>query len=253
MEFSPTDADAGLLSLYPEARVGGFTSVDGTIEFYSRVNALLTPDMIVLDLGAGRGVWYSDDRVSYRRSLRNLRGKVTRVIGVDVDPAVVDNPSVDDARVMSEGGPIPVDSATVDMIICDAVFEHVEDPDTFISEIDRILKPGGWLCARTPNRAGYPALMARLVPNSRHARVLRRMQPRRKDADVFPTRFLLNDRKQLEERFSEPAWSGVVYTPNSEPSYAGRSVLAWRAFYLWHRVLPRRWCTGLVLFVRRAP
>lgn len=40
---------------FPEIRAGGFTSLDGTIEFYTRVNALLTADMTVLDFGEGAG------------------------------------------------------------------------------------------------------------------------------------------------------------------------------------------------------
>ena len=32
---------------------GGFSSLDGTMEFFTRVNVLLEPDYTVLDLGAG--------------------------------------------------------------------------------------------------------------------------------------------------------------------------------------------------------
>ena len=38
---------------FPEVGAGGFTSLDGTIEFYTRINALLAPDMAVLDFGGG--------------------------------------------------------------------------------------------------------------------------------------------------------------------------------------------------------
>jgi hypothetical protein len=37
--------------------------LDGTIEFYGRVNAVMKTTDIVLDLGAGRGSWYYDDGV----------------------------------------------------------------------------------------------------------------------------------------------------------------------------------------------
>jgi hypothetical protein len=40
---------------YPEAQFGGFAGIDGTIAFSNRVNALLTPAIVVLDLGCGRG------------------------------------------------------------------------------------------------------------------------------------------------------------------------------------------------------
>jgi hypothetical protein len=82
---------------YPEARFGGFTAVDGTVAFYVRVNALLQPDMTVLDVGCGRG-GYSEDTCAFRRDLRVLRGKVRRVIGIDVEDAGMSNPCVDEFR-----------------------------------------------------------------------------------------------------------------------------------------------------------
>ncbi len=76
---------------YPESRFGGFTDVDGTIAFYMRVHALLTPSSTVVDIGCGRGA-YDEDPVVVRRDLRIFRGKVARVIGIDVDPAGVFRP-----------------------------------------------------------------------------------------------------------------------------------------------------------------
>ena len=43
--------------------------MDSTIQFYERINALLQPDFVVLDFGAGRGASHSEDRVRYRREL----------------------------------------------------------------------------------------------------------------------------------------------------------------------------------------
>lgn len=59
---------------YPETEFGGFADIDGTLAFYRRVNALLTPDSVVLDVGCGRGE-YRDDPIPIRRDARILRGK----------------------------------------------------------------------------------------------------------------------------------------------------------------------------------
>ena len=40
---------------YPESRFGGYSDIDGTVTFYGRVQALLQSDMVVLDVGCGRG------------------------------------------------------------------------------------------------------------------------------------------------------------------------------------------------------
>lgn len=76
---------------YPEVKFGGFSDVDGTIAFFNRVNALLQPSFTVLDVGCGRGA-RSEDPVLFRKGLCNLKGKVSKVIGIDVDPNAQNNP-----------------------------------------------------------------------------------------------------------------------------------------------------------------
>jgi hypothetical protein len=70
---------------YPESRFGGFTDFDGTVAFYLRVNALAAPHHVVVDFGCGQGA-HATDPVPVRLGLRVLKGKVSKVIGLDVDP-----------------------------------------------------------------------------------------------------------------------------------------------------------------------
>ena len=79
---------------YPEKRFGGFSDIDGTVVFYNRINVLLKKTDTILDIGCGRGAWVGD-KVAFRRELRALKGKVEKVIGIDVDPAGADNPCLD--------------------------------------------------------------------------------------------------------------------------------------------------------------
>ncbi|MDA3924611.1 MAG: hypothetical protein PF904_07930 [Kiritimatiellae bacterium] len=58
---------------YPESKFGGFTDIDGTITFFNRVNALIKPSFVVLDVGCGRGA-YSEDPVSLRKKPENFQG-----------------------------------------------------------------------------------------------------------------------------------------------------------------------------------
>lgn len=43
-----------------------------------------------------------------------------------------------------DGGTLPLESGTFDAVISNAVLEHVEDVDQFVSEVSRVLRPGGW-------------------------------------------------------------------------------------------------------------
>jgi SAM-dependent methyltransferase len=142
---------------YPEVGARGFSRVDGTVEFYNRVNALIKSDSVVVDFGAGRGAALREDPARWRRVLRNLRGKCRRVIGIDVDDAVFLNPGLDEAIIIQPGGPIPMPEASVDFIVSDCVFEHISDPEAVCRELDRVLKPGGWLCAHPKSLGLYSA------------------------------------------------------------------------------------------------
>ena len=90
----------------PEVMAGGVPRDDTTVALYLRVNALLRPDHIVLDLGAGRG-GQLDGPVDIIKSLATIRGKVARLHGCDVDDAVLENPYLDEARVFGAGEPLP--------------------------------------------------------------------------------------------------------------------------------------------------
>src|SRR3982751_4588180 len=86
------EPNATLARLYPEAAVGGYTQLDGQVEFYTRINALVGPESHVRDVGAGRGQWAVDPMPEISRRLRMLKGRVARVVGTDVDDAVLTNP-----------------------------------------------------------------------------------------------------------------------------------------------------------------
>jgi len=60
------------------------------------------------------------------------------------------------------------------------------------AELLRVLKPGGFICAMTPNRHGYIALASRLAGNRSHVALLEKIQPDRKPEDVFPAFYRLN-------------------------------------------------------------
>ena len=219
-----------LATLYPELRAGGFSRVDGTVAFYVRINALLSeigPAAIVLDYGAGRGA-FLEDPVIFRRDLRRLQGRCERIIGIDIDDGVLRNPALDDAHVVCPGERLPLNDASVHLIVTDHTFEHVTNPAWVASELDRVLRPGGWLCARTPNRWGYVGLGGRAVPNKLHARFLRALQPTKRSEDTFPTAYRLNTPGALKRWFSTQRYRHVVYAADSEPVYVGRSMTAAR-------------------------
>jgi SAM-dependent methyltransferase len=201
---------------YPEVGVGGFTRRDGTVQFYTQVNALLRPEFSVVDFGAGRGAFA--EQYDFRSGLATLKGKVAEVIGVDVDDAVLENSLVDRAVVYS-GDKIPLADQGTDLILADMTFEHIPDPATTSAELSRILKPGGWICARTPHLRSLIALGSSLIPNRFHAGALKSIQPGRQERDVFPALYRLNSKAALRRYFAPGAWIDRSYTWTPEPAY----------------------------------
>ena len=238
--------------LYPEIGAGGYSRVDLRVNFYTRVNALLEPEMTVLDLGAGRGRWL-ENMTGFKRSLVTLKGKCRRVIGVDPDPAVLANPTLDEARVAAPEAPLPLADGSVDLIVAYAVLEHVAQPVRFAAEVGRVLRPGGWFCAWTPNRWGYVGVGAQLVPSSLHARLLPWVSPadRRAQADVFPTVYRMNTPRQIRRLFRADAYEDYSHIVSGPPSYNLGSTAVARLLQLHARLAPAALGQVLHVFVRR--
>ncbi|MDX6276864.1 MAG: hypothetical protein QOJ72_992 [Nocardioidaceae bacterium] len=247
-EFVPNET---LKRLYPESAVGGYSRKDGQIEFYTRVNALVDEQSRVLDFGAGRGHWAVDPMPQMSKRLRWLRGRVAEVVGTDVDPVVMSNPSLDAAHVVELGAPLPFPDASFDLVVADYVLEHVnaEDAQRVADDVMRILKPGGWFAARTPNKWGMIGVSARAIPNSLHVRMLEKLQPGRKAEDVFPTRYSMNTTRALRRQFK--GHTVYVYGHASEPQYFGRSSIAWRIAAAIDHLTPSRLAPTLLIFIQK--
>ncbi len=250
--MSAADAiEANIVACYPERGIAGFSRVDSTFLFYSYVNALVSSTSVVLDLGAGRGAQVETTTPGFKRSLLTLKGRVARLIGADVDPAVLENPLLDEAHVIAPGEALPFDDASFDLILSDWVAEHVDDPTSFAAEIHRILKPGGWFCARTPNKFGVIAAGATLIPNRLHRRVLNLLQPNRKEHDVFPTRYRLNTRAAVRKHFARSQWRDHSFLHATEIMYLARSRTLFALSAALTKITPNPFLPVLYIFVQK--
>lgn len=88
--------------------------------------------------------------------------KVVQHLGIDIYPG----PKVD--VVVSIDRQWPFETASFDAVLCTQVLEHVENVEHVLSEIHRVLKPGGVLLASVPfayNEHGHPHDYRRLSVN----------------------------------------------------------------------------------------
>lgn len=152
--------------------------------FRDRILGSLRPEHVVLDLGAGAGIIEA----------MNFKGRAHLICGVDLDRRVVDNPFLDEGRV-ADAGKVPYDDGSFDLVFSDNVFEHLDQPAEVFAEIARVLKPGGRVLFKTPNKSHYMPLIARLTPLRFH-QFINRLRGRHED-DTFPTRYKANSRKDI--------------------------------------------------------
>jgi SAM-dependent methyltransferase len=128
------------LSRVPDASVESFAGVANHWAL-GRIEA----GQVVLDLGCGAG---TDLLIAAQ-----MTGSAGRVIGVDMTPAMLEqarasakqmglaNVELHEALIES----LPVEDASVDVVISNGVIDLVPDKDAVFDEIDRVLRPGGRL------------------------------------------------------------------------------------------------------------
>lgn len=74
--------------------------------------------------------------------------KVDEYVGLEIDRGVSSRNGV--ADYLYNGTSFPFEDAAFDAVLCNQVLEHVFNPDEFLGEIQRILKPGGRLLLTVP-------------------------------------------------------------------------------------------------------
>ncbi len=113
----------------------------------AKVRSFLRPPSIVYDEDVARKYsWIYD-----------TRGPDTLILGIGGGPGR-ENPRVvnlnvdafDSVDIVGDGTNIPLADCSVDTVTCNAVIEHVPRPGTLISEIHRVLKPGGYVQLMVP-------------------------------------------------------------------------------------------------------
>lgn len=206
--------------------VPGWTN--GTSRYYQEVQANLPAKGAVVDLGAGPGSPHYPD----------LRRPGLRVVGLDRSAKILDNPTLDEARV-GDLYHLPFPQASFEVALANYVFEHLEHGDLALREINRVLKPGGKLIFRTPNLWHYTILIGRLTPHGLHQLVADRVRGLNREAgDIHPTFYRMNTCGRLHRQLAAAGFTvRTLFTIEPEPSYLMFSSYAFLLGVLYERLV----------------
>jgi hypothetical protein len=108
-----------------------------------------------------------------------------------------------------------------------------------LSEVRRVLRPGGVYVFRTPNRWHYVAMTARLTPHWVHRLVANRLRGLPPDThEPYPTFYAMNSRPALESAACEAEFAiRELRLIEKEPSYGMLARPLFFAFMAYERVV----------------
>ncbi len=114
-------------------------------ELWSLIFDGVTPATRCLDVGCGTGNSYAPE----------LSRRGGTYVGVDVSQEAVASAQASglNAQTISDAAQLPFPDDSFDLVVCVEVLEHLFAPHEAVSEIRRVLRPGGRLVASTPNVA----------------------------------------------------------------------------------------------------
>lgn len=105
----------------------------------------------ILEAGCGEGVAFES---------LHKRFSSSAFFGVDINPQAVDVAKRAAGRLGStiqvrqaDAGNLPLETASVDLVVCHQLLHHCSDPVSVLAELRRVLTPNGWLLVAESCRA----------------------------------------------------------------------------------------------------
>ena len=195
---------------------------------------LVTSETDWLDVGSGHDLFPHN-----RRLARTLADRCSRLVGLDPDPSIHENPFV------HEKVQCPIEDfqprETFNLITLRMVAEHIANPGAALAALARLARPAGRVVVYTVSKWSLTSLAARAVPFGLHHPV-KRLLWGTKEEDTFPVVYRMNTRRRIRTLFEAAGFREIAFQTLADAS------LFWN-FRLPHRLELASWrmCRALKL------
>lgn len=155
-----------------------------------------------LDLGCGTRLlspWSRYDE-------QELTGRYSRFIGLDYNMGSLKRNRTGASLVRGDISSLPFPAESFDVVTSNMVFEHLREPEKQLSEVWRVLKPGGLLIFSTPNAWGYSTPFSRMFSEGIKDMVVKALDGRNEE-DVFPAYYRINTSGEIRRIAEETGYS----------------------------------------------
>jgi ubiquinone/menaquinone biosynthesis C-methylase UbiE len=169
--------------------------VHSQVRYKELLRQILQSDVRWLDLGCGHNVirpWALDPGED-ELSLTHLP---LLSIGIDSDVAALHANKCTPHRVAASMDALPFPENSFELVTANMVLEHSNDPVALMSEVWRVLSPGGTFVFHTPNKYFPASMIAALLPGDVKSHLVERLTNRR-SKDVYPTYYRINTQRQI--------------------------------------------------------
>lgn len=188
-----------------------------------------------LDVGCGRG-----------GIVELLGGEVGLCAGIDPDLASLREHRAGLVRLSAASlERLPFAAGSFDLVSCSWVIEHLPDPPLALSEVARVLRPGGHFVFLTPNALNYVTRLNRLAP-ARLQRALVRRLYQRDEGDTFEVYYRANTPARLHQLLSCCGLQRVEMALVGDPSYVAFNDALFALAAWIERCLPPAWRVHIV-------
>jgi len=174
------------------------------------IDQIVTSHSSWLDVGCGRAPFPNNESLSGELSRR-----CERMVGIDPDPAVLENPFVHDRQQLTLDEFFPDEK--FDLITARMVVEHVQSPDAFVDGLVRATDIGSRVIFFTVNWLSLTAIAAHCTPMSVHNWV-KRFLWRTAARDTFPTAYRMNQRHVLRSLMQAKGFKEESYSTLADAS-----------------------------------